>query len=294
MLRDVYTGRYPKSGMFGGRKDVAVVSGVKNFEVFNASARALNFIMQDVKAKARASGPTAFAEGTPLIAYSPAVLTDEQILTVEFAVDSFPAEFIKKVGGALSGLAGIPLLLPYAGILLGAGEVVKLAAGLGDALFDGRPSFSVTHALPFDVPGSPIVKAAFRILCADTFDASQYSYRDGAGLVDANGRRYEGDEPYVVISLDGREHSELASFTPTVASAAVLQRFFHMRDGGTAAIDTLMEGLKLVSDMRYRQKAEALQKKIVDTPAGPAKDKLQAELDAILKNIGNDLLKPKA
>jgi hypothetical protein len=45
--------------------------------------------------------------------------------------------------------------------------------------------------------------------------------------------------------------------------------------------------------MRYRQKAEALKAKIEATPAGPAREKLQAELDGVLKNIGNEALKPK-
>jgi hypothetical protein len=49
-------------------------------------------------------------------------------------------------------------------------------------------------------------------------------------LKTAAGTLYDGDEPYVVISLDGAPRPNLEHFAPTVAAAGVLKQFFNMRN----------------------------------------------------------------
>lgn len=290
-IRHVYTGRFPrKGGLFGGSKDVALVSGVKDFAAFAASSRALNLLSHDVRARTHLKG-SAFDEGTPVVLYSPAVMTDSLMLSVELAVDSFPSDFIRSVGQSLRALAGLPLMLPHAGLLLGAGEVARMASDLGGGLFDGRPAFSITEAINFDVPGGRTAQADFRVMTHDTTLAANHRYRDGTGLVDAAGAIYEGDSPYVVISLDGKERPSLAGFAETVASAAVLARFFGMKEGGTASVEILTDGLRLASDMRYRVRADALGEAIGNA-SGDARDRLVTEREAVLKNILNDILRP--
>ncbi len=291
-LRHVYTGRFPKrGGLFGGDKDVALVSGVKDFAAFAASARALNLISRKVGAHSHLRG-SAFDDGTDIVAYSPAVLTDSLTVSIEFAVDSFPGDFVRMIGQSLKALAGVPLMLPHAGLLLGAGEVARLAGDLGDGLFDGRPAFSITETINFDVPGGRTATADFRILSHNPTLAGTHRYVDGTGLVAADGAPYAGDDPYVVISLDGRERPQLADFAATVASSAILQRFFQMKDGATASVDTLMEGVRLASDMRYRAQAEDLAAQIATLAAGPARARLEQQRDAVLRNIRREELRP--
>ena len=292
-ITEVYTGRYPQKGLLGGhpRKDVAVVSGVKNFDVFNASARALNFIQPQIGSHGRIKAPSALSQGTSLVAYSPAVLSDSQVVTVEFAVDNFPQELFDKVSGAFTALSGVPILLPYAGFLMGASGVAKLAGSLGEALFDGHPAFSVTESIDFATPGLPIAKADFRILAGSALAADQYRYDPEHGLVDASGAVYDGDEPYVVLNLDGRENKQLEGFAPSVASAAVLQRFFSVKDGGEASINAVTEGLHLFSDLQYRDRALKLKAQI-DAGTGDT-GALQSSYDAILKNISSDVIRPR-
>ena len=291
-LRHVYTGRFPGGGgLFGlSKKDVAVVSGLKDYSVFAASARALNLIQQGATASSMLS-QSAFEDGTPVIAYSPSVVADSLTLTIEFAIDSFPGELIEQVSQGLKSLAGVPMMLPYAGVLLGAGEVVRLGAGLGDALFDGSPAFSITETINFDRPGSARAQADFRIL-SHSPELVELKYQDGIGLVDDRGWIYVGDEPYIVISLDGRPRPHLADFTPTLASAAVLKRFFEMKDRTSASIEAIMSGMKLASDMRYRDQADALQRRIDALSDGPDKARLVTQREAVLKNIGNEFLRP--
>jgi hypothetical protein len=292
LIREVYTGEHPKSGLFGEGGDIAVVSGVKNYEMFNASTRALNFLVKDAKAYSRIRRPSPFTDGSSLVAYSPAVMTDSLTIGFELAVASFPQELMDSLSRAFNTLAGIPLLLPYSGYLLGAGEVFKLVGDAGHALFDGI-KFSVTDSIDFDLMGTSPAAAGFRIMAASD-DLAGYKYTDAAGAVDANGNRYSGDAPYIVISLDGKPRDNLKTFAPTVASAAVMQRFFAIKDGAQAGIDEIVEGLQFVSDFKYREKAMALQKELAEPGLdGATKKDIQSQLDAALKNIVTDALKPK-
>ncbi|WP_179505798.1 MULTISPECIES: hypothetical protein [unclassified Sphingomonas] len=291
MISEVYTGRFPKSGLFGGSKDVAVVSGLRDYSSFSAVSRALNLIAPKTHKKTRINLPSAFRDGTAVVSYSPAVLTDSLLVSIEFAVDNFPDELFAKVSSAFTALAGLPIFLPFSGYLLGAGGVVKLAGNLGEALFDGHPSFSVSGSIDFDNAGMPIATASFRILADPALGAEEFRYVPGRGLVSGD-TVYDGDEPYVVLNLDGKERPELASFAPTAASGAVLQRFFQVRDGGEAATDTLLQGVQLVSDLHYRDLALAKRAAIAAAASETEKAALQAQYDALLKNIVADVMKP--
>lgn len=291
LIRHVYTGRHPDRGFLSlGSGDVAVVSGVKDFDVFGASARALNFIARGASAKSHLGAPGALSEGTAVVAYSPAVLADSITLTVELAVAEFPQELVSSLSGAFNALAGLPILMPYSGYLLGAAQVLRLGGELGHALLDG-PVFSITDPLNFDLPGSSVASADFRVLAASTLRADRFQYRDGVGLVDRQGNAYGGEEPYVVVSLDGRKNAKLENFAPTVASAAVLSRFFQIKDGQQAAIDTFVEGMRLASDFKYRQRAQGLQAEIAAATGESEKQTLQDEFAAVIKNISTEALR---
>lgn len=296
-IRHIYTGKYPKKSTFGGSaKDIAVVSGVRDYSVFAATARALNFIEKNKKAGSHLKTPGAFVDGTPVVAYYPALTADSLTLSLEIAVDDFPQDFVNTVGNAFQSLGGIPLMLPHAGFLLGAGELLKLAGGIGNGLFDGKPEFSITEPINFDVPGSEIATADFRVLAHSDTLQHEYSYDDKRGLIHKQtGELYKGEEPYAVISLDGRERTNLAEFAPTAASASILKRFFNLGQDVRTPIDTIVEGIKLASDMRFRNKALDVQRSLDKLPEdSPDRARLKKQYDALLKNIENDLFKPKA
>lgn len=292
-IRHVYSGKYPKSGLFRKEKDVAVVSGVKDYAIFAATARALNFIQKDHTKRTRFTTPSAFEKGTPVVAYYPALTTSSLTMSIEMAVDDFPGDFVNDLGNAFTALSGVPLMLPHAGFLMGLGEVTKLASGVGNALFDGKPEFSMTESLNFDRPGSLIAKADFRLLTRSHTLHMHYKYDDRFGMVHkVTGEPYAGDEPYVVVSLDGRERPNLKDFAPTAASASILKKFFNIGDDVRTPIETVVEGIKLASDMRFRDRAMEVKETLDALPAdAQQREELQKQLDALLKNIGNDLFK---
>lgn len=294
-LRHIYTGHLPKGGRFFGKsKDMAVISGVKDYSVFAASTRALNFIALKTDSHSHLKSASAFTNGTSVIAYYSSVVSDNLTLSVELAADDFPETFIEQVSKGLEAAAEIPLLIPYAGYLLGAGVIAHLASDISNTLIDGQADYSITESIAFDSPGTTPSHADFRLLCHSQYLAAEYDYVVGQGLVHRATRElYSGDEPYVVISLDGKSRPTLENFAATAASAAVLKRFFDIRDQGSTSIDTIIEGLKLVSDMRFRNKALAVKQKIETLEDGaPERKRLQSQYEALKKNIVNSLFLP--
>lgn len=290
LIRDVYTGKHPGKGfMSGGGKQMAIVTGLKDYSVFAASSRAVNFLEKNIKPRTRFKAPSTFNEGTNVVAYSPAVLTDSFHFTIEIAFDRFPDGLFDLISKGLSTAAGVPLLMPAQGYLLAASGLVKIGSNWADALVDGNASFSMTDTLDFNLPGSVPPVADFRVMC--DFDASGMTYDPAKGLMTAPGKPYDGDEPYIVISLDGAARKNLESFAPTVATASVLKQFFNMRDGAEASIGAVLDGMKLVNDMKYRKEAESLKARAATALTPGEKADLQRRLEAVNKNILNEALR---
>ncbi|HEY2356417.1 MAG TPA: hypothetical protein VGH86_03140 [Phenylobacterium sp.] len=65
-----------------------------------------------------------------------------------------------------------------------------------------------------------------------------------------------------------------------------------MKDGAETAIDTLVSAVGIYSDLKYRRQADQLKAQITSTADAVQKAKLQATLDAVVKNIAESALKP--
>ena len=210
------------------------------------------------------------------------------------AFDDYPDELIDKISGAITTAGGVPVFGPYSGILLAVGSAIKLVSKLANALIDSRPEFSVTERLDFQIPGSPVPDAGFKILHSNTFDSTAFEFRIDEGLVHTDTkRRYDGDEPYIVFALDGSKNDNFKNFTPTAASAALLSRFLSQKEGSEVAIDAIVDSFKLYNDVRHRREADRLQTQIDTLPEGSNDRKeLEERRKALLANILEELLKP--
>jgi hypothetical protein len=219
------------------------------------------------------------------------------ILTLEIVFDNFPDSLLNRVSTAFGSAAGIPIFAPAAPYLMAAGVVIRLAADVGRALFDGQPAFHESVTLNFDLPQLPVSQADFRVVAPPDFDVEPFSVDPANGLVHKEtGRRYDGPFPYVVLALDGRKRDEtFGQFTAAALTAAQLEKLFGARDGAEVAVDTLLESLRLVNDVRFRTQADALKKKIGRDCADSDSDecrRLRARHKAFLDNIMSDALKP--
>jgi hypothetical protein len=302
MVREVYTGKYPKGSVFGSKKeDMILTSAIKSIATMEAKPRALNFLKKKVSVKSRIERPGATEEGTPHIFYSPALLERSLTLDITVAFDSFDQEIFNQIGETFTSAAGIPLFVTQSFYLIAAGMITKLIGKIGEAIFDSTPEFNSSDALDIYLPGKPPLPAGYILITSDNVDAVDPNFRtkykvskEGTVVEVANPQTiYKGDIPYVVISVDGTQDDELKKFTPTAASAAVISRFFNIREGKSVPFELMIEALKLYNDISFRKQIEQLNKQIEEMPEGQAKEDLKKKRDALKSNILEELLKVK-
>jgi hypothetical protein len=302
MVREVYTGKFPKPGFFGAKKeDMLVTSAIKSIATLDAKPRALNYLKKQVSARSRMERPGASEQGTPHIFYSPALLERSLTLDVTIAFDSFDQGIFDQIGNTFASAAGIPLFVTQSFYLIAAGAITKLIGKIGEAIFDASPEFGSSDALDIFLPGSPALPAGFILITADNIDAVDPTFRtrhkvsiEGKVVEVADESKvYTGDVPFVVISVDGTPDDELKTFTPTAVSAAVMSRFFNINEGKSVPFDLVIEALKLYNDVSFRKQIEILDKKIAAETNEAAREELKKKRTALQANILEELLKPK-
>jgi hypothetical protein len=296
MIRQIYTGKYPKS-FFGLSKDMLVTSAVKSITCFEEKPKALNFLMEKISTNNVIEHPPAASQGTPFVFYSPALVEISLTLDLSIVFDNFPQPVFDQIGNALQTAAGIPVFLPYSTYILGMSGIAKLAGTGGEALFDGKAAFSTSEGLDFFLPGSIPIPSGFALITDNNVNAidplflEKYHVDKNGQVVDASGKKYQGDIPFIVISIDGSTQKDLESFTPTAATAAILSRFYGMKDGQQQNLDTLINAIKIYNDLKYRTQVDTLDKEIEQCTVTSQKEELQKKRDALAKNILTDLLK---
>jgi hypothetical protein len=294
-IRHLYTGRYPHTIL--NSANMLVTSSVKNLNAFDASAEAVNFLMPKQSSRKDYVAPPADKNGTPIVCYVPAVTALKTTITFNLIFQRFSDDILTEIESIFTSAASIPLFLSAAPYLVGANAVLKLAGDIGDAIFNGTPDYSPTMVLNFGDPGESLTAAGFTVLFKDDEDPGtnpeKLTFDTKKGLVDPNTTQaYTGPAPYIVISIDGTIQDSLKDFTPTAASASLMAKFFNVKDSSTIPSGDIIDALKALSDIKFRRAADELQKKIENTPDGPEKDALKQQLDAVVKNIQNDILKP--
>lgn len=298
MIRQIYTGKYPRS-FLSSCTSMLLTSAVKSITSFEAKPRALNFLMDEVSPRTTLMRPSVSSQGTPYVFYSPALIENSLTLDLSMIFDTFPQPLFTTMSNAFLAVAGIPLFLPSSTYILGMSAIAKLVGNAGEALFDGKPAFSTSEALDFLLPGAEPVLSGFGLVTDGNVDRLDPSFRDtyhvdkAGQVVDITGRAYDGEVPFIVISLDGTENKNLESFTQVAASAAILSRFYGMKDGQQQAPDTLIEAVRIYNDLNYRIQVDALDNELMNSgQLSPEELKRKRnERDALAKNIITTLLK---
>ena len=297
-IATVYTGEYKK--FLGGKKDALVVSGVKNTQTFQATSRAINIKAEKVNENDYLKFE-AFSDGTKIVYYTPAMDAQSMVVTFEIMLDNFDTSLFETISGLLTSAAGIPVFLPAAQYLLGGSQLINIGAKLGDSLLSGRPSLSGTMPIEFDSPIIPPTEPKEFVIFNEK-DRSEFSNLKVALFKDqspqlrlvnkSNGTEYKGPAPYMIVVLNGAKRQDLESFSPTIASSAILKKFYGASDKTGEITTVLQEAMQLYNDAAYRTKGERLKKQI----EAVAKDseeykKLKSLYDAYSANIQSDNFK---
>ena len=298
LIEEVYTGKLPRRQQ---RKPLLVTSAVKALGTTQAMPRALNYAKRIADHHNRLKVPDATEEGTRLVAYYPSVTSSSVTATFEILVNDFDAGFFEAIGGAFLTAGQLPIFMPASVALLAAGGLCKIGARLADVLVDGSPDWVERIELRFNLAGGGGLATAGQKILSNVPIEGFTSVPDN-GLVDANGKEYKGEEPYLVLSLDGRDHdAEWKDFAALQVTSGQLEKFLNLKDGRTVAVDELVEGLKLLSDVKFRGEFDKIGKQIDRLKASGDTPDVQRQLaelakrrEAVSKNIQADLLKPSA
>jgi hypothetical protein len=106
-----------------------------------------------------------------------------------------------------------------------------------------------------------------------------------------SGDLYDGDVPFVIATLDGREYPEYKDFRATHASAAMIEQFYS-KNPLTGVVGALTDAVTLYNDLKFRQAAKRIRTERDALPKGsPERKAVDARLKAYVKNIQTDELK---
>lgn len=294
-IREVYTGKF--RSWLNNKKDMLVTSAIKSGTTFNAQLPAVNFIKSKVSQCNRYEVPDAIEVGTRFIYYSPALTDKDKSLSLNLRIifDDFPESVFDTLSAAFAAAGEIPIFSPEKrGLLLAASWLTEILGNVGETLFDSTPDFEVSEALNIYVAGTVPLKPGYILLTDGNVDKIDSSFRSnyyvnkyGKVVHDQYGTEYDGDIPYIVISIDGTPNDLLKEFTPTVASAAILSRFLGSQDKQNNSKD-LVDALKLYNDFRLRKEFDELTQTLNNIS-----DKYDDQIQEISDESGKEELKKK-
>lgn len=286
--------------------DLLITSSIKKLPVYDASPRAVNAIARGVRdrfsGRVDAISPT--LPWTPLVYYSKAHAERSVTVGIECVFDKYNDDIVQQIAGLVGAAAGIPIFMPASAFLMAGSMLAKIGSRILEKIIDGRPAFSDTITINLDRPGSASTPAAFHVLYQNslTIDAGLRSgtivFDSVRGLVDAQTKEpIDTRDPYIVLLVYGNEMPDYESFVPTMATAAMLDRFFHTGETGAPITGDILNLLKATNDIRFRNDAKRLigDAQLVDASTEDGKKKvklLKDRFDAAVKNLTDASLAP--
>jgi hypothetical protein len=274
-LATIYTGDYRR--FLGTRKDIILISGVKNIRTFQSTSRAVNLKLKSIEELSYLEF-SALEDGTNIVYYTPAMDSESMSVSFELMFDNFDTELFDSLSGLFNTASGIPVFLPAAPYLLGGSQLINIGSRLGEMFFTGKPSLSSTLQIQFQSPILPPTEPREFVLYNEK-DLSEFvnlkvAVIDSFGgpklrLVDKiNGEIYHGKAPYLIVLLDGRKREELNAFSTVLASASVLKKFYGVDQKASGVMDVLQDAIKLYNDSIYSAKGRILSESISKVPKG--------------------------
>lgn len=293
MIRRIYTGKYPEKRFLGGSsKPMLISTTVKDVTTTSGGARAVNVLKNSVAAKSAFNGPGAAEEGTPLAYYSPAVTSP--FITIGFTMifEDFDKGLFDHLSTLFSASAGLPLFMPASAYLMAASTVVKLAGEVGNQIINGHPVLDENVQLDFSFGGGAVPQPGSFIISSGPLDAQKYQFDATRGLINTStSSPYDGEDPVIVITVDGTAVDGVVNFTPMLASASLLGKFFTQKENSEVSTDAMLNAFKLVNDLAFRKKAEEAETKLSALAASdPARQKLEDSIKAFNQNISESRL----
>lgn len=292
----MYTGDFKKKISIGKRQ-LLLMSAIKSSVTYDSQAKAINMLVRSGK-EHKYLDFSAMEEGTRVVFYSPAVDTDSYELSFSFLADNFDKDLIDKIAKAFSIAATIPVFVTFSTLLLAGSQLLSIAAEGGNKFLQKDPMISESLRLQFGIGGLTNSVSRKILICENHEEFSGYEIKkvDEFGKISyrlfdkASNKSYSGDEPYMIINIDGRKRDSLESFTPKLATAAILEKFG--QNDTDSSLGVLEDAMTLYNDYKFKVKASKAKAELDTlTPTDANYEKQNALYKAYKANILNDIFK---
>ncbi len=303
-IAGIYTGDAPNSAL-GQKPDLLVTSAVKSLVTFDAAPRAINQLIRKVK-DVTYYPPSALNQGCPIVYYTPALADETLLCSFELLAENFTSHSASVISKLMAAAGGLPVFAPASLYLIAGSELTKIIGDLSKLIPGKQPFLRDDLNLYFSTPGLEpgIAHAAVIYNQSDEGELSHCKVdkigrqsRVRLALVDGEGNEYQGPAPYMIALIDGRARPDLAGFSPRLASAALLERFYTAGSEAEGKLDTIFTAaLELYNDYTFRLKAEDFKNQISaldSAEPGYAAEKARLEklMAACKGNIRTEVLK---
>ncbi len=304
-IAGIYTGDAPSTAL-GQPPSLLVASAVKSLVTYDAAPRAINQLFHKIQ-DATYYLPSALTEGCPVVYYTPALADETLLVSFELVAETFKKSTTALLSKLLAGAGGLPVFAPASLYLIAGSAVVKIAGDLGKLVLQKAPFLHDDLNLRFATPSMEPSIAHATVIYNQKDEAELINCKVGSvgasprerlALIDPQtGLEYAGSAPYMVALIDGRTRPDLAGFSPRLASAALLERFYNASGDTDGKLDEIFTAaMELYNDYTFRVKADDLKAQIAaldpqaDTYAAE-KARLEKLMAACKGNVRNEALK---
>ena len=192
---------------------------------------------------------------------------------LNWLAETFTKHALTTLSKLMTAAGGLPVFAPASVYLIAGAEIVKIAGDLGKLVLQKKPFLRDDLNLHFATPGIEPSVAHAAVIYNQKDEAELVNLkvqktgkqsRVRLALVDAQtGEEYGGTAPYVIALIDGRLRPDLTSFSPRLATAALLERFYQASGEADGKLDEIFSAaMELFNDFTFRQKAEELKRQI--------------------------------
>lgn len=281
-----------QNNLLNKKQAILVTSSIKDDITFDTQPKGVHQIYKKI-GDGETLYPSAANQGTELIYYSKALDTNKLKFSIEVKADKFKNEIVEDISNILGDASGLPIFAPYAPFILAGSKLIKIGGDIVNKAIDKIPFLTFEFDISINIGGTQDSKSGWLVGLnknhIDYFKGYEIvpdEYHKGNVYLANNGKRYTGDLPYIILSIDGRNNQRYDSFKSTIASAAILKKFYGVSE--TTQVDNIQNMIGLYNDYAYVKKIEETEKKILRSKDEKEIENLKKLLEAYKANVNNE------
>lgn len=287
-LHTVYVGDLSEF-IRGRRFGLLVTSRMKDDITFAKPAPAIHQIYDELNDR-KILTPSASTEGTELIYYSKALDRRRLFIDLELKTQKMRESFVARLSNSLSLSGQIPLFMPISPLIVVGNQLLNLGSDTVDDAMDNIPVLRSEMNITNEIGGLIDEREGFKIGAnlhqLDQFrgyEIKSHPQRPNCMVLMKDGKLYDGDSPYLIISYDGRADRNYEGFNAAMASAAAVKRMKETEGG--SPLEDIHQLMEIYNDFQYTRRIKETRQDLEAVSDPQKKQHLEQLLSAYQKNI---------